>query len=801
MADQNQQSGKTLLDSLKDAKASQGDFRDILKDSIKELQSTLGTYEKIAAKIGTINKSAINTKDINASIKKTVESQFTNRQKLGDLESKLNEQQKKASESFLNNIKAIEILETEKQTASKEREKQINVELANKNQILELQKRNLGLDQLAYAEAVKKEELDEESLGILNKQLATEKNIAKTVGVAGGLAEKFAKNLNIGTDTYEAMVEKARELEGTNKWFKSTRVLFLGMKSAIKEGLQDPLIKITLLSKGISGIGSGLKSGMKQVGSAAKALSGGDGVISGLTSGLSSMVGKIPMIGGLLSGVVDAFSAVADLAIGINDNIIKAGRNLNLSSQEAIKLNRHFQDVSRSNGDVFVTSKKLLESQVELGNQLEINNILSDEELSTNIKLKDIAGIEADTRANIVENSKISGKTSEGLVKSVFAQVAGLQKATGISLNYKNILKEANSLGGYLGLSFSKYPEKISKALVTTKALGLDLKQLDSMASSFLDFESSISKEFEAQLLTGKDINLQTARQLFLNNDLAGAAAEINKQVGSSSEFLGMNRIAAESLAESFGMSRDSMAEMLKKQEFLSRLGAKDTDNAREQLRLGLEKYHTQEALSAAVGEEAYQNLLNASTQEKMAAMIDKIKNSLVDFIERSGLLDKLTNFIDGLSDPKTLNSVIGKIQSFFAGAINFFGELIADMSELISHIPGFDKEQYQNYAADIRSGASAMAASVNSVGINTQESINQKALLGNNNNQSAASPNANNSKGGPSVIYLTSKTTVDGQVMASTASKYKLGGAVGDNQQHTYTNPQNTGYPGQLHQ
>ena len=799
MADQNQQSGKTLLDSLKDAKASQGDFRDILKDSIKELQSTLGTYEKIAAKIGTINKSAINTKDINASIKKTVESQFTNRQKLGDLESKLNEQQKKASESFLNNIKAIEILETEKQTASKEREKQINVELANKNQILELQKRNLGLDQLAYAEAVKKEELDEESLGILNKQLATEKNIAKTVGVAGGLAEKFAKNLNIGTDTYEAMVEKARELEGTNKWFKSTRVLFVGMKSAIKEGLEDPLIKITLLSKGISGIGSGLKSGMKQVGSAAKALSGGDGVISGLTSGLSSMVGKIPMIGGLLSGVVDAFSAVADLAIGINDNIIKAGRNLNLSSQEAIKLNRHFQDVSRSNGDVFVTSKKLLESQVELGNQLEINNILSDEELSTNIKLKDIAGIEADTRANIVENSKISGKTSEGLVKSVFAQVAGLQKATGISLNYKNILKEANSLGGYLGLSFSKYPEKISKALVTTKALGLDLKQLDSMASSFLDFESSISKEFEAQLLTGKDINLQTARQLFLNNDLAGAAAEINKQVGSSSEFLGMNRIAAESLAESFGMSRDSMAEMLKKQEFLSRLGAKDTDNAREQLRLGLEKYHTQEALSAAVGEEAYQNLLNASTQEKMAAMIDKIKNSLVDFIERSGLLDKLTSFMDGLSDPKALNSLIGKIQSFFAGTITFFGDILAGISEFISILPGTDKGKYQDYADSLRAGAAMAAESVNSVGLNTQENVNQNVLLGayRNNNQSAASPNANNNKSAPTILHLKSETKIEGQAVASTSAKYILFG-IGDNQQTTTAIPYNTNYTGQ---
>jgi hypothetical protein len=802
MPDPNQQSGQELLSTLKSALNIQGDFRDILKDSIKELDKTLSSYDKILAKVGTINKSAINTKDINASIKKTVESQFTNKQKLVDLETKftaLGGTQIQQANDLLSKINQIKNLEDEILTSTYERELEINQELAALENQLTIRKNSLDIEVLAYAEAVKKQELDDKALEVLNNQLATEKKIAKTVGVAGGLAEKFAKNLNIGTETYEAMVEKARELEGTNKWFKSTRVLFLGMKSAIKEGLQDPLIKITLLSKGISGIGSGLKSGMKQVGSAAKALSGGDGVITGITSGLSSMVEKIPMIGGLLSGFIGAFSAVADLAIGINDSIIKAGRNLNLSSQEAIKLNRHFQDISRSNGDVFVTSKKLLESQVELGNQLEINNILSDEELATNIKLKDIVGIEADTRANIVENSKISGKTSEGLVKSVFAQVAGLQKATGISLNYKNILKEANSLGGYLGLSFSKYPEKISKALVTTKALGLNLKEVDSLASSFLDFESSITKQFEAQLLTGKDINLQTARQLFLNNDLAGAAAEINKQVGSSSEFLGMNRIAAESLAESFGMSRDSMAEMLKKQEFLSLLGAKDTDNAREQLRLGLEKYHNQEALVEKIGEEAYQNLLNASTQEKIGAFMDKIKNSLVDFIERSGLLDKLTNFIDGLSDPTVLNSVIGKIQSFFSGAINFFGELIADISELISHIPGFDKEQYQNYAADIRAGAARAAESVNSVGRNTQESINVNALLANykNNNQSAAASSTNNNNK-PAVLHVHSQTTLENQAIARNSATYLLSFGFLDNQQSPVAVPFNIGHKGQ---
>jgi hypothetical protein len=802
--DPNQQSGKELLSTLKDALSIQGDFRDILKDSIKELNKTLGSYDKILAKVGTINKSAINTKDINASIKKTVESQFTNKKKLADLESKLSDDQKRGSGQLSSAVEKLGRLEGLRMKAAQSGNLALEAralkQIQNQQAIIDEKTKQLGLDALAYAEAVKKEQLDKESLKILNEQLAVEKKVAKTVGVAGALAEKFGKQLNVGTETYEKMVEKARELEGTNKWFKSTRVLFVGMKSAIKEGMQDPLIATNLLLKGASKIGSGIQYGMKQVGSAAKSLSGGDGVISGLTTGLSSMVGKLPLIGGLLSGVVDAFSAVADLAISINDTIIKTGRNLNLSSQQAVALNRHFQDISITNGDIFVTSKKLLESQAELGNELEINNILTDEQLAANIKLKDIAGIEASTRASIVENSIISGKTSEGLVKSVFAQVTGLQKATGISLNYKNVLKEANSLGGYLGLSFSKYPEKISKAVVTTKALGLNLKEVDSLASSFLDFESSITKQFEAQLLTGKDINLQTARQLFLNNDLAGAAAEINKQVGSSSEFLGMNRIAAESLAESFGMSRDSLAEMLKKQEFLSRLGAKDTDNAREQLRLGLEKYHTQEALVEKIGEEAYQNLLNASTQEKIGAFMDKIKNSLIDFVERSGILDKLTNFIEGLSDPKTLNSLLGKIQSFFAGAIQFVGDLLAGVSEFLANwVPGFDEDKFMGYADSIRSGTTSAVNSVNSMGSNTQESINQNALLANykNNNQTAAAPN-NNNNNKSAVVHLHSETKLENQALARNSATYFLNFGFLDNQQTPVAVPFNIGHKGQ---
>jgi len=150
-------------------------------------------------------------------------------------------------------------------------------------------------------------------------------------------------------------------------------------------------------------------------------------------------------------------------------------------------------------------------------------------------------------------------------------------------------------------------------------------------------------------------------------NDLATAASEITRQVGSANDFLKLNRIQAESLASAFGMSRDQLGEMLKRQELLSTLGAKDTDNAQKQLQLGLQKFQNQKALTAAIGEEAYQNLVNASTQEKMASFIEKIKQSIVDFVERSGIIEKIQGFIDYIAKPENIKKILVTVRDTFA--------------------------------------------------------------------------------------------------------------------------------------
>ena len=78
-----------------------------------------------------------------------------------------------------------------------------------------------------------------------------------------------------------------------------------------------------------------------------------------------------------------------------------------------------------------------------------------------------------------------------------------------------------------------------------------------------LDFESSIEAELQAELLLGKDINLEKARQAALNNELATVAKEISKQIGSSADFSKMNRIQQEALAAAVGMNREELASTL----------------------------------------------------------------------------------------------------------------------------------------------------------------------------------------------------------------------------------------------
>jgi hypothetical protein len=637
---------KALRESLKNLIEDQGDYNNLLKNAISDLKRMDTAYSKIEARLASLNKDSINVKQVNQELLRLRQKEFLESKKLTDL--RQNETAKAALELAKQNTEQL----------MKDAEL-LGVQEDYEENMLKYLKESGNIEALALYAAEKQLEIAKAQTKEGEEALKTEKQVSRQLGISGNLMKIFAEKIGVGEEAYSAMTIKARNLVEEQK-------------------------KMTAAGKIFSKVIGGFQVAFAGAGSIFK-------------SAFSSLLDPAAILGGV-GLLIKGLKAALDFILEIQDKTVKFARAMNLSTQEARRIKMEFADLSISSGDLFITSQKMVESQMEFVDALGVTNRLTNEQLATNIKLKDITGLDLETRQGIVEASTITGQSSQNITKSVLAQVTGLKQATGVSFQYQRILKEASNLGGYLGLSFAKYPAQLTKSLLTVKAMGMELKEVDSLADSFLDFESSISKEFEAQLLTGKEINLTKAREAFLNNDLATAAGEITSQVGSAADFLKLNRIQAESLASAFGMSRDQMGEMLKRQEMLSKLGAKDTDNAQKQLQLGLQRYKTQEALAAAVGEEAYQSLVNASAQEKIGAFMEKIKQSIADFVEKSGIIEKLEGFFDYLSKPENVRAVIIKIRDIFAqvvdivatiasgvvGVLDFFGAISDEKADSI---------------------------------------------------------------------------------------------------------------------
>ena len=149
-------------------------------------------------------------------------------------------------------------------------------------------------------------------------------------------------------------------------------------------------------------------------------------------------------------------------------------------------------------------------------------------------------------------NKNLEDATGEILAQ---AKITGLQN--GVSLNQKDILKDIQIVSAATTLSFGKNPKLIAQAVAEAKSLVLNLQKIESITNNILDFESSIQSELEAELLTGKQLNLETARLAALNNDLATVASEVSKNIGDSAEFSKMNRLQQEALEKAVGMSRE----------------------------------------------------------------------------------------------------------------------------------------------------------------------------------------------------------------------------------------------------
>ena len=752
---------KSLEQSIKDSRRIQGDTNSELNKSINLLSQVNDLREQSIAKVKALNKESINSKDIQKELKKAREKEELTLIKISKLETSINSNQKQNAANYIKNIGQRKELEDELSRARllnntgqiaflRTQLDLVDTEIFNKEN-------TLNLDERKYAAALQANKVAIETAGVLQDELATEKEINKSIGITGRIMGMVGKKLGANNDIYGDMVQKARDLNIESKKLTfGDKLLFLfkSIGEGLKEALSDPLV---LVSAAATKAYSLIKTGLGMVQSGFDSLTGTGGPISKFISPFTNLVKQIPFIGGLLGGLVDAFANIVDFATDATSKVENFARNLGISYGQAKQINNEFARFSVSSGQAFLNVEKLQNSQLELSKSLGINNTLSNEILADNIQLQEQAGLELETRKDLAQIALISDKRQTQIYKTIVGQVEAVRRSIGVNLRAQDVVANISKLSGVVGLTFAKYPEKLAKSLAITKALGVDFQKLDSIASGLLDFESSIAAEFEAQLITGKDINLAKARQLALDNDLTGLAVELNKQLGTSTEFLGMNRIAQESYAKALGMSRDEIADMLRQQEFFAAAGATDLKTFKERV-AQMEKAGTlQTDFINKLGEEQAQYFLSSTATEKIAAFVEKIRQSFAQLLGSDQFKSFLDTFLNKLADPNFLTGIINKITGFVSLMLKAVAAII-DVADVVGKVFSFGALDIDNRLPDsIRSYAN----SIGGMSIGGQVAASSVSAGA---GSFGATPSAGASSGAasPQAINLTVQTVVD---------------------------------------
>jgi hypothetical protein len=290
-----------------------------------------------------------------------------------------------------------------------------------------------------------------------------------------------------------------------------------------------------------------------------------------------------------------------DKALDANKQAVELGKSLGYGNDRADAFRENMVGIVNNSNNLNVTTANLVEAFGQLSEATGLAYEFTADQLETQIKLTKQVGLQADEAAQIQRFAVLNEKTSEETYKSFVKGLVATRNQLKVGINLKASLAEAAKVSGQLASNLGNNPELIAKAVVTAKAFGMTLDQVAKSGESLLNFESSIENELKAELLTGKELNLEKARAAALTGNQVVLAEELNKNIGTSAEFTKMNVLQQKSLAEAVGMTADELANTLRKREEAIKSGKSLAQITEEEAAEALERQTIQDKFNQAI--------------------------------------------------------------------------------------------------------------------------------------------------------------------------------------------------------
>jgi hypothetical protein len=254
-------------------------------------------------------------------------------------------------------------------------------------------------------------------------------------------------------------------------------------------------------------------------------------------------------------------------------------------------------------------------------NQFAASNtdIYKDLQMSQHV-LRTTIGLTEDQSNAYTQYAMQNGDSASSMLKATQAISEALDP-DGTMGYTKMITEEIANTGNEIQLQYGKIPGNLEVAVIKAKKLGFELEDLAAAGTDLLEIESSIGKELEYQLLSGRRLvddqgnsltNLY--REAALRGDMNQQADIMNKILEDEGETLENNMFARKQMADMLGMDERKLASALQKKKILDKAfdqGIKIDLDANDSAKALAEAAKAVQA--GAISEDEFQTLVEAS--------------------------------------------------------------------------------------------------------------------------------------------------------------------------------------------
>jgi hypothetical protein len=342
-----------------------------------------------------------------------------------------------------------------------------------------------------------------------------------------------------------------------------------------------------------------------------------------------------------------AVHGLIDLSKEFTENVAKTGQMFSIAGHEA----EHAYHTIEKASSMYYFPEELLEGQQKYNDALGMNLKFSQENAELMQDLTERLGYSAENAGSLVRISTALGKNFKVVDKNVTNTVNSFNKQNKTGVSLRKVMDTIAESSASTRFNITGGEKGLAKAASIAAKYGISMDEVANSAKSLLNFEDSISSELEAELLLGKDLNLERLRYSALTGDTETSLKEQEKLVRQNFKNLKGNVIAQEAFAKSIGMSVEDVAKMAEQQELMSKMSPKQ-----------LQQYQATQAAQAksAKDAEAVDRSLKAAAIEMKKALLPLVQAITPFFIQMAEAIGSIGKALSGETGKMILKIVGG---------------------------------------------------------------------------------------------------------------------------------------------